>query len=96
MVNVLGFKRFEDEPNIIGTVLLTIPFISYGIIVNKQYKNLRASTARVQILSTRTALFLPTYAFLVWVILLFPHLGPGMEVPLAVCEGGYYFLWVLL
>jgi hypothetical protein len=88
MVEILGFKRFEDDPNIVGTILLSFPFIAYCIIVNKQYKHLRASTARVQILSTRTAIFLPTYAFLVWLILLFPHLGPGMEVPLAICEGG--------
>lgn len=78
---------YTDVYALAGFFLMLFPVVSWYFIAQSQHDDLRQGTLRVQILSTRTALCLPTYAFLIWVSLLAPELAPIMEVPIAIAEG---------
>ena len=47
----------------------------------------QVGTERVQVLVVRNALFLPTYATLLWLSLVLPPLFPILEGPIAIAEG---------
>ncbi len=76
-----------DVGDLIGLGLFSVPIATYLYIVYKQHKMLNRNTARVQILSTRTVIFLPTYALLVMLTLIFPGLAAAFDLPIALAEG---------
>ncbi len=84
-----------DWKDLVGFFLTCIPILTYFVIVKKQYRMLKRSTARVQILSTRTALFLPSYAICVYASLVVPEIAAAVEVPTAIAEGTFKLLFVL-
>jgi hypothetical protein len=55
--------------------------------MRKHFLNLKNCTLRVQTLITRTALFLPAYAVLLWISLAIPAIFGIMEGPISICEG---------
>ena len=64
-----------------------VPVMSWIMILRTQFQTLKQGTLRVQILSTRTALFLPAYAAVIWLSLVFPSLYMLLEVPISIAEG---------
>jgi hypothetical protein len=84
-----------DVVDIVGLLLMAVPIAAYCLIVRRQHRMLKKHTARVQILSTRTALFLPTYAIFMYLCLIMPGIAAGMEVPIAIAEGILLILFVL-
>lgn len=86
-----------DMADYVAIGLMGIPIMTYAAILTKQHGMLERSTFRVQVLSTRTVLFLPTYAVLVWLTLVFPGLAAAFEVPVSIAEGqGGRFSFILL
>lgn len=80
-------RHYIDIYAIIGIFLMMVPIMAWIMILRTQYSTLKQGTLRVQILSTRTALFLPTYAIVIWLSLVFPSLYMLLEVPISVAEG---------
>ena len=76
-----------DMADFVAIGLMGIPIVTYAAILTKQHGMLERSTYRVQVLSTRTVLFLPTYAVLVWLTLVFPGLAAAFEIPVSIAEG---------
>lgn len=87
-----------DAADFAAIGLVAIPIITYCTILTKQHRMLNHATYRVQVLSTRTVLFLPTYAVLVWLTLVFPGLAAALEVPVSLAEACsfYGFLAMLI
>lgn len=72
---------------LIGLLLLAIPIGCWIAILRKHFLKLKNCTLRVQTLITRTALFLPAYAILLWISLAVPAIFGIMEGPISICEG---------
>ena len=85
-------RHYIDIYAIIGIFLMMVPIMAWIMILRTQYSTLKQGTLRVQILSTRTALFLPTYAIVIWLSLVFPSLYMLLEVPISVAEGINFLL----
>ena len=69
-----------------GMVLMLISFVTWYLTASKQYKNLKQSTLRLQVISVRLSLFLPAYALWVWISLVSPDVGVIMGLPIAITE----------
>lgn len=78
-----------DTADFAAIGLAMVPILTYITILTKQHRMLCRSTYRVQVLSTRTVLFLPTYTVLVWLMLVFPGLAAALEIPVSIAEGVY-------
>ena len=76
-----------DIYSLIGISLVCIPLIAWIGILRAHYLTLKVGTLRVQVLTTRIALFLPTYACLLWLSLTFPSMFGIIEAPIAIAEG---------
>ena len=62
-------EKVEIILAVIGTVLLFGPLLAYYRILTDSYKNAQLSTLASQINASRTALFLPTYAVIMFLSL---------------------------
>lgn len=76
-----------DIYSLIGIALVCIPCTAWYGILRAHYLTLKAGSLRVQVLTARIALFLPTYALLLWLSLTFPSLFGVLEAPIAIAEG---------
>lgn len=76
-----------DYTDGIALGLALIPCLAWFGILRAHYLTLRIGTQRVQTLITRIALFLPTYAMLLWISFVVPNLFGIMEAPIAIAEG---------
>jgi hypothetical protein len=76
-----------DAVDWIALALAAIPCLAWIGILRAHYLTLRIGTQRVQVLTTRIALFLPTYAILLWISFVVPNLFGIMEAPIAIAEG---------
>lgn len=93
------FTGTFDTMSGIGMVLMVIPFIVWYLCAKKQYKHyLKQSTLRLQIISVRLSMFLPAYAFWMWISLISPDVGVLLEFATAVTEAmsfwGFFALLV--
>jgi hypothetical protein len=79
--------HFFDIYAAIGLGLVCVPIIAWLGILFNHHKTLKVGTERVQVLIVRNSLFLPTYAFLLWLSLILPPLFPILEGPIAIAEG---------
>ena len=61
-----------------------------------QLNHVTKHTYRLQVLSTRAALFLPAYAFLLYFSIIIPELFEALTVPIAVVEGYSFYLFFAL
>ena len=75
----------------VAIVVLLFPMLAYWKILRASYANLHVETLRIQVLSTRTAIFLPVYSLIIWLSLVFPVLYVPLEVPTALAEGYTFF-----
>jgi hypothetical protein len=82
-----------DSVDWIALALAAIPCLAWFGILRAHYLTLRIGTQRVQTLTTRIALFLPTYALLLWFSFVIPNLFAIMEAPIAIAEG-HYNIWI--
>jgi len=81
-----------DILGVVGLVIVIIgPLFAYYRILCVSYANLQPSTLRIQLLSTRTAIFLPVYSVIIWVSLVAPILYVPLEVPTALAEGYCFY-----
>jgi hypothetical protein len=80
-------QNMIDSVDWIAFALATIPCFAWIGILRAHFLTLRIGTQRVQILTTRIALFLPTYALLLWISFVVPNLFAIMEAPIAIAEG---------
>ena len=79
-----------DSFGLASVVILIAPLLCYYAILRVSYRMILqqdSSTQRIQILSTRTALFLPIYSIIIWVSLVAPVLYVPLQVPTALAEG---------
>lgn len=83
--------------DVLGFLFACISFVAYYKIVQEQFTHFKRSTSRIQILSTRTALFLPIYVILMCTALVRPRSFQAVQVLIAVTEGySFYCFFVLL
>jgi len=82
---------------LVGLGLACFPIGSWIILSYIQSKRLYDGLLRVQILSIRTAMMLPSYACLIWLTLLIPKSAALMAVPIAIAEGfSFYSFFAML
>jgi hypothetical protein len=79
--------HFFDIYAAIGLGLVCVPVTAWLGILFNHHKTLKVGTERVQVLIVRNSLFLPAYAILLWLSLVFPVLYPILEGPIAIAEG---------
>jgi hypothetical protein len=54
----------------LGFIFVFAPLAAWYLLCKRQYELRKEGTLRIQVLSTRTALFLPMYSTLIWISLL--------------------------
>lgn len=87
----------QDTLGIIGLILLVVPFVAWYMVVSSQYSSATGKTRRVAVLLARTALFLPSYAFLMWLSLINPSAYEGLEILVAVVEAySFYSIFAVI
>jgi hypothetical protein len=86
----------EIALDIVGFFLMLSPFYAYYKLVTKTHENLYRKSLRLSVLSCRTALFLPTYSFIIWLSLIVPWLYFPLEVPISVAEGYSFYAFFAL
>ena len=84
-------EKVEIILAVIGTVLLFGPLLAYYRILTDSYKNAQLSTLASQINASRTALFLPTYAVIMFLSLVIPVLFLPLQIPISIAEGYSFF-----
>ena len=89
-VSFIIYSNF-DLYGFIGLLLLFIPIFTYYRILRVSHNSLRASTERIQVLSTRTALFLPVYSIIMWISLVAPNAYLPLEIVIAFAEGYSFY-----
>lgn len=72
-------------------IFLIIPIIAYGFIVWAQYSRIDSDNQRLTIMSTRTALFLPLYAILMYLSLVGPQAYVALSILITVVEGYSFY-----
>jgi hypothetical protein len=82
----------------LSILFFLIPNITYIVLLVYQFLQQEPTTVRLQILSTRCALFLPFYSFLIFISLLSGELVYIIfQIPLTIFEGySFYCFFVLL
>lgn len=81
---------------LIGFFIMLIPVIAWLLIGRSHFSLLKESTVRVQVLATRTCLFLPTYAFCMWISLVAPILDAATEIPIAIMEAYSFYCFLAM
>jgi hypothetical protein len=79
----------------IGFILFLFPVVSYIIILRNQSQNIRAETRRLQVLTARTGLFLPYYAFMLLISLWAPDAYPFLLILITMMEGYSFYCFFL-
>lgn len=72
-------------------LFLLVPVLVYTLIVWSQISGLTIETQRLTVLSTRTALFLPLYAVLMYISLCVPVLYVALTIPITMIEGYSFY-----
>lgn len=72
-------------------ILLFIAYASYVGILFAQKAYLGTLTLKLSVLSTRTALFLPIYATIMWLSLVVPDIYLALQIPTALFEGYSFY-----
>lgn len=80
---------YMDNFSIVGLVLAIFPIMAWIAVSRTQHNNLKDGLLRLQVLSARTALMLPSYAILIWITLFEPRSAYIMAFPIAIAEGNY-------
>jgi len=75
----------------IAFIFMIIPIIAYGFILWSQYSKLDSDNQRLTIMSTRTALFLPLYALLMWISLVGPKAFAALTILITMVEGYSFY-----
>lgn len=70
---------------------MMVPFLAYLIVVRFQWGYADSTNFRQTILSTRAALFLPGYAFLMWISVIAPPSFYAMTVLINLVEGYSFY-----
>jgi hypothetical protein len=68
-------------------LFLVVPVIAYIFILWSQYSKCEPETQRLTVMSTRTALFLPLYAGLMYLSLCAPVIYVALTIPITMIEG---------
>eukprot|EP01038_Epipyxis_sp_PR26KG_P014181 gene14181-19030_t len=90
-------KFFGPDLNKIGLIFFGIPFITYFFVFFTQYSKLQPSTEKIQILITRIAVFLPFYAFLIYLSLIGGNvLYFILQIPLAMMEAYSFYAFLVM
>jgi hypothetical protein len=82
--------RYIDTFSTIGLVLALFPIAAWIAVSRAQHNGLKDGLLRLQVLSARTALMLPSYAILIWITLFEPRSSYIMAFPIAIAEGETY------
>lgn len=83
--------------NFIGFLLFLLVLISYCMVFRNQWNYRKVETYRLQVLSTRVALFLPVYAFFILISLLVPSSFQLLEILISIAEGlSFYSFFALI
>lgn len=82
--------------DILGTIFFILCVISFLIVFYLQYLYINKATERLVILITRTALYLPIFALLFYIALLFPKIEVIISIPIAVTEGYVFYCFFAL
>ncbi len=80
-----------DRLSAVGLAFLLFIVASYFTIVWRVYANLRKETEKLSVLVVRLALFLPLYAFFIYLGLFKPHALDGLNIPISVIEGYSFY-----
>ena len=72
-------------------LLLTIPWLAFFGVIIAQYRQLRKSTLRVQVLSTRLSTFLPFYATVLYLTVNIPEAYLGLQIVFAIVEAFSFY-----
>jgi hypothetical protein len=72
-------------------LMVAVAYVMYGFVIYAQKGHVTASTMKLSVLSSRTALFLPIYTFLMWLSLMVPDLYLGLQLPMAAFEAYSFF-----
>jgi hypothetical protein len=76
---------------------MLVPFLAFLIVVRLQWGYADSTNYRQTVLATRTALFLPGYAFLMWISVIAPESFYAMSVLINLVEGySFYAFFSLL
>jgi hypothetical protein len=70
--------------------------IGYFAIVHVAYKSIDAKSARLSVLCTRCAAFLPFYALFIYVSLLVPTAFEGLLIPITIMEGYAFYTFAVM
>jgi hypothetical protein len=74
-----------------GLIFFLIILVAFFLIFFGQYARHLQGTERLLVLNTRTALFLPLYAFFMFISLTSPETVAAMTVPIAIIEGYSFY-----
>ena len=77
--------------SVFGAFFMCFPLYSYWRILCVSHANMKKGSEHIQIISTRTALFLPCYAVIMYISMLVPVLFLPLQVPISIAEGYSFF-----
>mmetsp|Transcript_18815 Transcript_18815/g.31501 ORF Transcript_18815/g.31501 Transcript_18815/m.31501 type:complete len:353 (-) Transcript_18815:377-1435(-) len=87
----------DDRMDGITFGFMLVPMLAYAAVIFLQSNYVQNATFRLTVLSTRAALFLPGYAFLMWLTVLDPNALSGLTVLVNAVEGySFYSFFGLL
>jgi hypothetical protein len=84
-------EKMEIVMSVLGAFFMCFPLYSYWQILCVSHANLKKGSEHIQIISTRTALFLPCYAVIMYISMLVPVLFLPLQVPISIAEGYSFF-----
>ena len=76
--------------------LMLVPLLAYVAVIRAQYLGLQKKTYRLTVLCVRTAVFLPLYAFLVYISALVPRVYVFITVIITIVEGYSFYCFLAL
>ena len=76
--------------------LMLVPVVAYLALIRTQYLNLQKKTYRLTVLCVRTAMFLPLYAFFVYISVLVPSSYVLNTVVITVVEGYSFYCFLAM
>jgi len=76
--------------------LMLVPLLAYVAVIRAQYLGLSKKTYRLTVLCVRTAVFLPLYAFLMYISALVPRAYVLLTVIITVVEGYSFYCFLSL
>jgi hypothetical protein len=82
---------YEVLMAVFGTILLLVPLVVYYHLIQTTYLHLYKATIGIQVLATRTAMFLPAYSLVMWLSLVIPQLYLPLQVVISIFEGYSFF-----